>query len=987
MRLPQTTKQSKRSTPSYFWKQLGLGLFVLGTLTSQAQKKPLDHTVYDGWQSIGEKSFSNNGEWVLYQVNPQEGDKTLYISTAKKTKQITVPRGEKPVFTGTSNFSIFSIRPTYADLKAVKNKKKKEDEIAKDSLGIYNLKTGALTKKSDIKSFKVPEKKGDYLAYLLEPVKDTTKAKDKKDAKKPAAKKPGKDAPLELVFENLVTGEKLSYKNVTDYYFDANGQYLVFVTKDPTEKKKDDKKEDKKDEDKKEENKEVATTTEATAKEEVAKGPFGVFVVDLKTKAVKTLLEGNGKYTQFSFDETGKQLVFIGTNDEEKVLVKKYELYYTNLTTGATVLASNTIKGMPKDWVVSENNKPKFSKNGGRLYLGIAPQPIAKDTTLIADDHAVVDVWHYSEDYIQPQQLVNLDKDLKKSFLATINLKDKSKLITLANDKVNNTQLVDEGNANIVFNSSDFGRRVERQWDISGVASYYIVDVTTGKEVEVVADLPGSARISPKGTAVVYYNSEEKNWYAYDVKTKITKQLNKGLTVSFADETFDMPDNASAYGIQAWTDNDESVLIRDRFDIWEFYLKSNKAPKMITNGYGRQNNIAFDILKLDEDKRSFSRTEQLILAAFNEKNKEAGFFTTEINNANVLKQVSMDAYSGYSSLFKAKDANVYGYVKGSFVEPTNLFITDNLATATQLSDINQQQKDYIWGTNELVEWTTPKGYTSTGVLFKPEGFDPTKKYPMIVYFYEKVSDNLNRYESPAPTPSRLNIPFFVSNGYLVFTPDISYVDGQPGKSAEEYINSGVEYLKKNSWVNGEKIAIQGQSWGGYQVAHLITVTDMYAAAWSGAPVANMTSAYGGIRWQSGMSRQFQYEKTQSRIGKTLWEGYDLYVENSPLFKMPNVKTPVVIMANDNDGAVPWYQGIEMFMALRRLGKPAWMLNYNGDEHNLMKRQNRKDIQIRQQQFFDYYLKDGKAPLWMVKGVPATMKGKDWGFDLTDEKVK
>ncbi len=982
MKLTPTTKPTKRSNPSYFWKQLGLGLFVLGSLTTQAQKKPLDHSVYDGWQSIGTKTFSNNGDWILYQVNPQEGDKTLYIETTKKTKKLVVPRGEKPVFTGTSNFSVFSIRPTYADLKAVRTKKKKEDEIAKDSLGIYNLKTGALVKKSDIKSFKVPEKKGDYLAYLLEPAKDTAKSKDKKEVKKPA-KKADKDAPLELVFENLVTGEKISYENVTDYYFDDLGQYLVFVTKDPNAKKKD----DKKDETKTEETKEVADTKEKTTKEEKAKGPFGVFVVDLKTKTVKTILEGTGKYSQFSFDDNGKQLVFIGTNDDEKVLVKKYDLYYTNLVTGATVLVSNTTKGMPKDWVVSENNKPRFSKNGGRLYLGIAPQPIAKDTTLIAEDHAVVDIWHYNEDYIQPQQLVNLDKDLKRSFLATINLKDRSKLIALADEKINGSQLVDEGNANIVFNSSDFGRRVERQWNISGVSSYYIVDVNTGKEVEVVADLPGSARISPKGTAVVYYNSEEGNWYAYDVKSNIIKHLNKGLTVSFADETFDMPDNASSYGIQAWTDNDESVLIRDRFDIWEFYLNSNKAPRMVTNGYGRKNNIAFDVLKLDDEKRSFNRNEQVILAAFNEQTKDAGFFTTEIKSTKAPKEILMQPYSGYSSLFKAKDANVYGYLKGSFTESMNLYVTNDLVSVTQLSDINQQQKEYNWGTAELVHWTTPKGYESTGVLFKPEDFDANKKYPMIVYFYEKLSDNLHRYEAPAPTPSRLNISYFVSNGYLVFTPDVSYVDGHPGKSAEEYINSGVEYLKQNKWVNADKIAIQGQSWGGYQVAHLITVTDMYAAAWSGAPVANMTSAYGGIRWQSGMSRQFQYEKTQSRIGKTLWEGHDLYIENSPLFRMPYVKTPVVIMHNDNDGAVPWYQGIEMFMALRRLGKPAWMLNYNGDEHNLMKRQNRKDIQVRQQQFFDYYLKDGKAPVWMVKGVPATMKGKDWGFDLTEDQVK
>ncbi|RZJ74006.1 MAG: S9 family peptidase, partial [Flavobacterium sp.] len=235
------------------------------------------------------------------------------------------------------------------------------------------------------------------------------------------------------------------------------------------------------------------------------------------------------------------------------------------------------------------------------------------------------------------------------------------------------------------------------------------------------------------------------------------------------------------------------------------------------------------------------------------------------------------------------------------------------------------------------------------------------------------------------TPSRLNIPYFVSNEYLVFAPDISYETGYPGKSAEEFINSGVESLKKNAWVDGTKIGIQGQSWGGYQVAHLITRTNMYAAAWAGAPVVNMISAYGGIRWESGMNRQFQYEKTQSRIGATLWEKPELYIENSPLFSFPKVNTPVVVMANDADGAVPWYQGIEMFTGLKRLGKPVWLLNYNNEAHNLVQRQNRKDIQIREQQFFDYYLKGSKAPVWMVGGIPATEKGKTWGFELTDEK--
>jgi dipeptidyl aminopeptidase/acylaminoacyl peptidase len=177
-----------------------------------------------------------------------------------------------------------------------------------------------------------------------------------------------------------------------------------------------------------------------------------------------------------------------------------------------------------------------------------------------------------------------------------------------------------------------------------------------------------------------------------------------------------------------------------------------------------------------------------------------------------------------------------------------------------------------------------------------------------------------------------------------------------------------------------RLGIQGQSWGGIQVAQLITMTPLFKAAWAGAPVANMTSAYGGIRWGTGLNRQFQYEKTQSRIGATLWEKPELYIKNSPLFALPKVQTPLVIMHNDADDAVPWYQGIELFTGLRRLQKPVWMLNYNGEAHNLVERKNRKDIQIREQQFFDWLLKDGPEVQWIREGVPAIMKGRTMGLE-------
>lgn len=254
---------------------------------------------------------------------------------------------------------------------------------------------------------------------------------------------------------------------------------------------------------------------------------------------------------------------------------------------------------------------------------------------------------------------------------------------------------------------------------------------------------------------------------------------------------------------------------------------------------------------------------------------------------------------------------------------------------------------------------------------------------MICYFYEKLSNGLYDYKEPAPIRSAMNVPFFVSRGYIVFMPDIEYKTGYPGQSAYDYIVSGARALVKKGWVDSTNMALQGHSWGGYQAAQLATMTKLFKAVWAGAPVANMTSAYGGIRWESGISRQWQYERAQSRIGGTLWEKLPLYLQNSPLFHLDKVTAPMVIMANDADGAVPWYQGIELFTGLRRLGKKVWMFNYNGQGHGLTQRQDMRDYQVRMQQFFDWILKGEKPAKWITDGVPAVKKGKEWGLEIDE----
>lgn len=948
-------------------------LFLVCAGMAYAQKKPLDHSVYDTWESVGAKQFSNDGNWAAYSINQQEGDAVLYFHHSLGAQKIKISRGtiaggfgiSSTLFSSDSKWAAFSIKPWHKDTRMARIKKKKPDEMTKDTLGIANLTTLAITKIPRVKSFKFPENGSALLAYNLEKPLDTSRKKSVAPAggqknddtdfladDEPtgaAAAREGTD----LILKNLTTGTERILKYVTDYAFSKDGKLLVYAC---SGSKKD------------------------------AAAAQGVFLLNTETGLTKTLVKGKGNFKNFTFDEESERLAFLGETSPEKAEIKDFKVYYNSLSLDtAQILIDREIDGMPANYTVSGDSRLNFSKDGNRLFLGIAPVKKPKDTTLIDFENAKLDIWSYKDDYLQPMQLKNLDRDLRKSYLSAFDIYGTDpKIVPLTDVKLPDAGLINEGNADYALASTDYGNRIASQWTGGTARDYYLVDVKTGARKKIIESLNGNASASPSGNYILFYNKRTKLWSTYQVATGKVTVLNQGMDVKFYNEDNDVPDEPNSYGVAGWTEEDKAVLLYDRYDIWQFSPDGKQAPKNLTNGFGRLNNLTFRAERTNPEARFFDKREVLWLDAFNNTTKENGFYRKAIHD-NKNPELVIMAPVKYSNLVKAKNADIYIFDKGNYINSPDVYISKDLKTATKLSSTNPQQSNYNWGTAELVKWTTPKGYKSEGILYKPENFDPARKYPMIVYFYEKLSDGLYTYNAPAPTPSRLNIPFFVSNGYLVFAPDISYEIGHPGKSAEEFINSGVESLKKNSWVDGTKIGIQGQSWGGYQVAHLITATNMYAAAWAGAPVVNMTSAYGGIRWESGMNRQFQYEKTQSRIGATLWEKPELYIENSPLFNFPKVKTPVVIMSNDADGAVPWYQGIEMFTGLKRLGKPVWMLNYNNEAHNLVQRQNKKDIQIREQQFFDHYLKGAKAPVWMVSGIPATEKGKNWGFELTDDK--
>ena len=463
---------------------------------------------------------------------------------------------------------------------------------------------------------------------------------------------------------------------------------------------------------------------------------------------------------------------------------------------------------------------------------------------------------------------------------------------------------------------------------------------------------------------------------AYGVKDAQLRELTNNKVAVFYDELNDRPMHPTSYRTATWLAEDAGLIIYDRYDLWLTDPSGRQAIKRLTRG--RETGITYRYIRLDPEKRFASPDDKLLLHLFNHRTKGQGYAHLDLSSGQIRVIEEGDYAVGRRPL-KAKNAEKYVYTKEDFRTFPDLHYGSNLATGQKVSDANPQQSEFRWGTVELYEWISLDGQQLQGLLVKPDDFDPKKKYPMIVNFYERSTNGLYSHRAPQAHRSTINYSYYASRGYIIFNPDIPYRVGYPGESAYNAVMSGVTNLLSEGFIDRDRIGVQGHSWGGYQIAYMLTKTDLFRCAESGAPVVNMVSAYGGIRWGSGMSRMFQYERTQSRIGGTLWEYPLRYLENSPIFEIDKINTPVLIMHNDKDGAVPWYQGIEFFTAMRRLDKQAWMLNYNGEPHWPLKLANRKDFQRRMSQFFDHYLMEGTLPSWMKRGVPAIEKGILQGY--------
>ena len=936
------------------------GLSVKAQTSAQEAKRPFTIEDLRQWNRVTHKHISNNGLWVAVTTEKWRGDgdrngrvedysgdafTTIYDAKGNAVRSFCPIKGFS--FSSTSSFAVVATKETEAsrDARALKeqnkkgnsakgkeakdtsgqeakgkNAKEKKDEAVPDTLWIYNLKLATCEQIDSLRNYKLSQE-SDWLAYQ----------RGKKDST--------------LYVRTLDNTRSLAFENVKQYGFARKAEVLYYLTTD---------------------NAKPAT--------------LSLYTVSLAGDATPQLLkQTKGRIEKVTFTEDGSAIAFMFANaPKDKAKTNGMSLWYGKVGSEVEMLSDSINTAFTQGWEISADGSLQFSKAGDKLAFGIAPVKREADTTMLKSARPEVQVWSWNEPVEYTVQDYNKERDARKTYAAVALLNDK-KIVQLTDQQFDRYTTMPDMKGSMVIVSDSKPYSNSSMWEGRTRSDQYLVNVETGERRALATADYNYYRLSPSGKFAYAYITADSLWRTIDLETLQQYDVTSPRTFTAWDEENDVPDFPSAHGIAGWLPADEALLIYDRYDIWKVPARGGEMVNLTKNG--RTNGLQYRLLRLDPEKASepIELNAVQYLSVFNETTKGYAIARTTFRKP-VNPVVLIGGDYKLSTPVKAKKADKVIFTKETFSIAPDIYLSDmKFKAPVQITHLMDQQNQFIWGTAQLIEWTSYKGVKLQGVLYLPENFDNTKKYPMIVNFYERNSDTFFSYREPQPHRSTPDYHLYVSNGYVVFNPDVRYVDGHPGESCYDCVMSGIDKVLSLGFVDEKRIGGSGHSWGGYQYAYLATRTDRFAAIESGAPVVNMFSAYGGIRWGSGRARSFQYEHQQSRIGGSPWEVPELYAENSSLFNMDKVKTPILIMHNDTDGHVPWYQGIEYFVAMKRLGKPCWLLNYTGEPHWPVRMANRFDFQIRLMQFFDHYLKGAPMPKWMEEGIKAVDQPYELGY--------
>jgi dipeptidyl aminopeptidase/acylaminoacyl peptidase len=906
-------------------------LLVLALPAAAQDKKTLSFTDLMKIRQVEQPSISADGRWVTLTAEPDRGDGEVLVNATRGPARYRVPLASHPVISRDGAWVAMRLNPT---LEATETAK--AGEAPRRGMAILFTANGTVTNFAEVQSFAFSHD-GLWLGY---------QRFEAKAAPAPAGGEPGAPATAQgkrkpgtvLVLREMASGREIEVPDVRSWAFSDQGSLLAY----------------------------------AAASADNARD--GLYVRDMAAGAAgERRVHGRpfAHYQDLTWSATGTLAFVASTEDADGEPGHGSIVAWTGEEQAKTLVAMD---GAPRGWVVPADNTLRWSDDGGRLFFGwrpLRPDEVATsanpgsdrpfdayDTDRILEGRGV-DVWHWMDQRINPQQKILWPREKDRTYLAVHHVAT-SRTVSLADARLEDVDVPATGN--VAVGRSDVRYRWQSTWT-GGATDLYVVSLADGTRTLVAEGLQGRTFASPGGRFVVYW--ADGDYMLYDVASGASRNVTQGLGVDFANEDHDTPDEPGGYGVGGWTSGDAALLLYDKFDIW-VVPTDGARPWMLTGGQGRQERRQFRVVDTDPSVDAISPREQLLLSSYHDVRKGYSFWRARMDRPGVSPL--LEAERRFAFLAKAESADVVLFTREDYDEFPDLWVAGlDFVDARKVTDVNPGLTEYAWGTSELTEWRSMDGTLLQGVVIKPGNYVEGRRYPVLVYYYELFSQRLHEFNDPSVN-HRPSFPVYASDGYVVFLPDVRFEIGRPGYSATKALVPGVQHLIDIGLADPDAIALHGHSWSGYQTAHVVTQTNMFKTAITGAPVANMTSAYSGIRWGSGLARQFQYEMGQSRLSGSLWEARDEYIENSPVFFADRIHTPMLILHGDKDDAVPWYQSIELYLALRRLGKEAVFLQYRDEPHHPQKYANKLDRAMKMKEWTDYYLKGEPPAAWITEGV-------------------
>jgi dienelactone hydrolase len=955
---------------------VGLSI-VLGAQT----KPPITVADYGQWETLAaggaRGGLSPNGQWFAYTISRGNRNNELRIEKLSDGATKTIPLGTQSVFSSDSKWAAYTIGHSEAE----QTRATTAGTPLENKIGLMNLATNEMTTVDGIESFTFSPD-GAYLAMRHYPPSSGGNAAAGAAGRGGGA--PGgrggggrgggggaEDAVgSTLIIRQLATGRDTAIGNVSEVAWqDAEHSHLLAMT--------------------------------ISAEGKVGNG---IQLFDPDTNVLRVLESTTAAYTGLTWRKDTTDLAVLRAKTDDRHDGATYAiLLWPSL--GTVVTYDPTLDtSFPIGMHTVSFRRVSWSDDGKTIFLGVAPwderaptgrgasagrsgsdgdatdadhdeQGRGSTAAAAADEPAGVDIWHWTDVDVMSKQKLSAAADRRRNLLAAWHL-DTGKLERLSTSYTEQVTPVRHTNLAYVAEWSAYAmnRTIGRP-----AADLYVENIATAERTKLKADVNDrDAQVSPGGKYILFLQDDQ--FWTIDLNTKAIKNITKSAGTSFIDkESDETVTQKPAFGVGGWTKDDAAVLLYDKYDIWQVQADGSRAQRLTD---GATDQVRHRLVRLDQTDEFVDLNKPTFVGLLGLVSKKSGYGRLKSGPPGGPESTAGPARSTGSGqvdrlvwldksidrLAKAKDADVFVYAAQDYSDSPNFFIGGpTLDHPKQVTSTNAFQASYAWGHSELVSYENSKHLKLQGALYYPAAYEPGKKYPMVVYMYEKLSDNVHRYVVPSDV-SYYNTSVFTSRGYFVFEPDIVFQARQPGLSVVDCVTSGVKAVVVRGLVDPQHVGVVGHSWGGFDAAFLAThTTGVFAAAVAGAPITDLVSNYGNGHWSSGIAETDHIETGQQRMEVPLYDDLPDYVANSAVFNVQNMSVPLLLECGDADGTVFWHQSVELYNIARRAKKNVVMLVYNGEDHSLRQKKNQVDYQQRILAWFGYYLSGDTPQTWITTG--------------------